>query len=628
MTVLDYATVHDAGRLLNPLIADGQVRGDFAHGVGAALFERVVYDEDGNLLTGTFMDYLCPTAPDLPALRIGHRETPSPFTPLGAKGLGEGNTMSVPCAIANAVADALGVEDVEVPLTPGRGLGAAAVKPVAFRYERPESVEEAVALLAEHGDEAKVLAGGQSLVPMLNMRLARPSVLVDVNRLPLGEIARENGSWRVGATRAPGRSAPGSRSRSSRECLPYVGHFVTRNRGTVGGSIAHADAAAELPLALDALGGSVVTSAGPDDPGRGRSSSPTSRPRSSPASCVVETLWPAADPGSRYAFEEFALRRGDFALCMTAAVAGPDGLRVVARLGRRPADGDRGRPGLPGRLRRRAGRAVGHAPRLRRTTSASSSASWSTASSGASRDRGRRSTGGATARTVEPRLLLSDFLRHTLGLTGTHVGCEHGVCGACTVLLDGVAVRSCLLLAVQADGAEIQTVEGLARGARCRRRSARTTRSSAASARPGSCSPPPTCSTAAARPRARRSWTCSPGTSAAAPATSRSSRRSRRRRRRREPRALAPRRRRAARRDAEALPGITLRGAPRTRGADRRRARARARRAARHRARQPRRDGAALLGCAVVAARSSSRSRGGPRRPTSTTASRTAAPGS
>ena len=120
VTVLDYATVHDAGRLLNPLIADGQVRGDFAHGAGAALFERVVYDEDGNLLTGTFMDYLCPTAPDLPPLQIGHRETPSPFTPLGAKGLGEGGTMSVPVAIANAVADALGIEQVELPLTPGR----------------------------------------------------------------------------------------------------------------------------------------------------------------------------------------------------------------------------------------------------------------------------------------------------------------------------------------------------------------------------------------------------------------------------------------------------------------------------------------------------------------------------
>jgi 2-furoyl-CoA dehydrogenase large subunit len=118
--VVDYVTVHDAGRLLNPLLANGQIHGGFAHGVGPALFERVVHDEDGNLLTGTFMDYVCPTGPDLPRVRIAHRETPSPFTPLGAKGLGEGNTMTVPAAIANAVADALGRDDVELPLTPGR----------------------------------------------------------------------------------------------------------------------------------------------------------------------------------------------------------------------------------------------------------------------------------------------------------------------------------------------------------------------------------------------------------------------------------------------------------------------------------------------------------------------------
>jgi 2-furoyl-CoA dehydrogenase large subunit len=118
--VLDYVTVHDAGRQLNPLLVKGQVRGGFAHGAGAALFERVVHDEDGNLLTGTLADYLCPTAPDLPPLTIGHVETPSPFTTLGAKGLGEGTTMSAPAAIANAVGDALGVDDVEVPLTPAR----------------------------------------------------------------------------------------------------------------------------------------------------------------------------------------------------------------------------------------------------------------------------------------------------------------------------------------------------------------------------------------------------------------------------------------------------------------------------------------------------------------------------
>jgi 2-furoyl-CoA dehydrogenase large subunit len=118
--VKDYVSVHDAGRLLNPLIVEGQVRGGFAHGVGAALFERIVYDEDGNLVTGTFMDYLCPTAADVPSLRMEHLETPSPFTALGAKGLGEGTTMSAPVAIANAVADAVGVDALELPLTPAR----------------------------------------------------------------------------------------------------------------------------------------------------------------------------------------------------------------------------------------------------------------------------------------------------------------------------------------------------------------------------------------------------------------------------------------------------------------------------------------------------------------------------
>ena len=120
VTVLDYVTIHDAGALLNPLLAEGQVRGGLAHGAAAALFERHAYDEDGNLLTGSFVDYQVPTAPDLPSPRIGHRESPTPFLPLGAKGLGEGTTMSVPAAVANAVAEALGRDDVEPPFTPGR----------------------------------------------------------------------------------------------------------------------------------------------------------------------------------------------------------------------------------------------------------------------------------------------------------------------------------------------------------------------------------------------------------------------------------------------------------------------------------------------------------------------------
>jgi 2-furoyl-CoA dehydrogenase large subunit len=120
VSVLEYVTVHDAGRLLNPLLADGQVLGGLAHGAGAALLERVVYDEDGNLLTASFMDYLCATAGEMLRPAIGHRSSPSPFTPLGAKGLGEGNTMSAPAAIANAVADAIGRDDLQLPLTPPR----------------------------------------------------------------------------------------------------------------------------------------------------------------------------------------------------------------------------------------------------------------------------------------------------------------------------------------------------------------------------------------------------------------------------------------------------------------------------------------------------------------------------
>ena len=120
IAVRSYVTVHDAGRLLNPMLADGQIRGGLAHGLGAALLEEHRWDEDGNLMTATFLDYLPPTATELPRVVTSHLESPSPLTPLGAKGLGEGNTMSAPAAIANAVADALGIDSIELPATPQR----------------------------------------------------------------------------------------------------------------------------------------------------------------------------------------------------------------------------------------------------------------------------------------------------------------------------------------------------------------------------------------------------------------------------------------------------------------------------------------------------------------------------
>jgi len=115
-----YISMHDAGRILNPMIAEGQMRGAFAQGIAAALYEELTYNEDGAFLTGTFADYLVPTVSEIPPVEILHQETPSQLTPLGAKGLAEGNCMSVPACIANAIADALGVKNVELPATPRR----------------------------------------------------------------------------------------------------------------------------------------------------------------------------------------------------------------------------------------------------------------------------------------------------------------------------------------------------------------------------------------------------------------------------------------------------------------------------------------------------------------------------
>jgi 2-furoyl-CoA dehydrogenase large subunit len=115
-----YVSMHDAGKLLNPLIAEGQIKGAFVQGLATALYEEFVYDDRGAFLSGTFADYLVPTASEVPALEIMHIESPSPFTPLGAKGLAEGNCMSVPACIANAIADALAVKDVLLPASPRR----------------------------------------------------------------------------------------------------------------------------------------------------------------------------------------------------------------------------------------------------------------------------------------------------------------------------------------------------------------------------------------------------------------------------------------------------------------------------------------------------------------------------
>jgi len=123
VTLLRYVVAHDCGKVINPRIVDGQVHGGVAQGIGGALYEELVYDEHGQLLTGSLMDYLVPTAMEVPPIETVHLEYASPRNPLGVKGLGEGGAISPPAAIANAIEDALepwGVRVTETPVSPAR----------------------------------------------------------------------------------------------------------------------------------------------------------------------------------------------------------------------------------------------------------------------------------------------------------------------------------------------------------------------------------------------------------------------------------------------------------------------------------------------------------------------------
>ncbi len=123
ITFHKWASVHDSGRILNPMLVEGQVMGSITHALGGALYEEMAYDENGQCLTASFQDYLCPTAMEVPNIDVDHVESLSPFTALGSKGIGEASCMSVPAAIGNAIADALaplGIEITELPLTPNK----------------------------------------------------------------------------------------------------------------------------------------------------------------------------------------------------------------------------------------------------------------------------------------------------------------------------------------------------------------------------------------------------------------------------------------------------------------------------------------------------------------------------
>jgi 2-furoyl-CoA dehydrogenase FAD binding subunit len=227
------------------------------------------------------------------------------------------------------------------------------MKPRPFDYVQPDTVEQVLQLLAEHGDDARILAGGQSLIPMLNMRITETKLLIDISRLPELDVIRDlDVSIEIGAAVTQNKlmAWPGLDQKLPliAAALPFVGHFQTRNKGTVCGSIAHADPSSELPLALAVLGGQVVlrsqkrgervvaaaafqtgmltTARGPDE-------------------LIAAVRFPVVE-GKGAAFSEVARRRGDFAIVAVAALADRRGaaqLGVAGVAGRplvRSIDGD------------------------------------------------------------------------------------------------------------------------------------------------------------------------------------------------------------------------------------------------------------------------------------------------
>ncbi|MFN0262767.1 FAD binding domain-containing protein [Tepidamorphus sp. 3E244] len=209
------------------------------------------------------------------------------------------------------------------------------MKPVAFDYVCPESIEEALGLLSEYGSDAVVMAGGMSLGPMLNLRLVKPSVVIDIGRIEaLRAIDAGTDTATTGATVRQSDALIDETLTGHVPllglALPWVGHVQTRNRGTLGGSVAHADPSAETPLSLVTLGGRVQL--------RSRRGSrkvaadefflgmlTTAR---SPEEMITGLEWPCAKPGDHVAFAEIAERHGDFAVAAVASRVRIEGGKV------------------------------------------------------------------------------------------------------------------------------------------------------------------------------------------------------------------------------------------------------------------------------------------------------------
>ncbi|MEM7339620.1 MAG: FAD binding domain-containing protein [Actinomycetota bacterium] len=420
------------------------------------------------------------------------------------------------------------------------------MKPAPFGYVRPSSIEEVTTILAERGATASVIAGGQSLMPLLAQRQRRPAIVVDlaaINELRRAVITPEAVELGALVGQALGPELTEALPLLAL-ALPNVGHAQTRNRGTIAGSVAHGDPLAEIPLALLVGGGEVELASA-----RGRRRVPIDAfldrafaPARMDDELVVATHWARPSPGAGHAFLE--ITSGTTVAAAAAVVTVDNGQVTSARVGvigpgERPVCMGVGTAPAVDPTSRARGEAVELAaarqheevlalshqlatrlvdgvvfvddaasdPEHRRAVAIELAIRALVAAVADSADRGAEANaarnapdpplapgealgadghrprspafdeaveidpaqrvavtldvdGRAHATVIEPRTSLTDALRE-VGVTGVKVGCEQGVCGSCTVLLDGTSQRSCLVLAVQVDGVEITTAAGL-----------------------------------------------------------------------------------------------------------------------------------------------------------------------
>src|SRR5450756_792801 len=358
------------------------------------------------------------------------------------------------------------------------------MKAAPFEYSRPADVDEACALLAAD-ESARVIAGGQTLVAMMAMRLARPTRLIDINRIAsLSYIRNDGDGVAIGATTrqcvVERDALVAAQVPLLARAIPNIGHAATRARGTIGGSLANADPAAELPLiaiTLDAVLSYRASGETAEIPAREFFIGPmiTTLPA---GGCLVGVRFPVWQ-GEKIGvgFHEVNARRSDFAF-VSAAVRPP-----ISRCGSiARSSNSRAARSMPRRWTRRCARRSPISTRWPICTPRPSTAAAPRPISPAaplrlpSATRKGKKPKGTRMRIelnvngtlheieVEPRTTLLDCLRDLLDLKGAHAGCEHGVCGACTVLFDGVAVRSCLMFAAQAAGSAVTTIEGVTPG--------------------------------------------------------------------------------------------------------------------------------------------------------------------